>query len=58
MNGDIVAERMKAMSRTPILMLSAYIDLPGEALERVDRFVTKGESPKVLLATIAELLRN
>ena len=57
MHGGVVAKRMKALKpATPILMLSAYVDLPGETLALVDRSVTKGEPPPVLLAAIAHLL--
>lgn len=57
MNGDVVAERMKRLRpNVPILMLSAYVDLPRKTLALVDKYVTKGESPLVLLDAIAELL--
>ncbi len=59
MNGGVVAERMKAFKPSvPIVMLSAYVDLPRETLALVDRSVTKGEPPPVLLGTIAELLAD
>ncbi len=57
MNGDIVAQRMKGLRPDlPIIMLSAYVDLPSETLALVDKSVTKGEPPTVLLKAIAELL--
>ncbi len=57
MNGDIVAQRMKELRpELPIIMLSAYVDLPSETLALVDKSVTKGEPPTVLLEAIAELL--
>lgn len=57
MNGGVVAERMKQLKPSvPILMLSAYIDLPQETLDLVDKYITKGESPVVMLNTVAELL--
>jgi CheY-like chemotaxis protein len=57
MNGDVVAERMKRLKpAVPILMLSAYVDLPRETLALVDKYVTKGEPPQVLLGFVAELL--
>ena len=35
MNGDVVAEKMKDLRPDlPILMLSAYVDLPSETLAR------------------------
>jgi CheY-like chemotaxis protein len=57
MNGDVVAERMKHLKPfIPILMLSAYVDLPNETLALVDRYLTKGEGPLTMLKAVAELL--
>jgi CheY-like chemotaxis protein len=57
MNGDVVAERMKQLKPSiPILLLSAYVDLPSETLALVDRYLTKGESPLIMLQAVAELL--
>lgn len=57
MNGDVVAEEMKRRKpAVPILMLSAYVDLPDESLRCVDKYITKSEPPPVLLDTLAELL--
>jgi CheY-like chemotaxis protein len=57
MNGDIVASRMKELRPDlPIIMLSAYVDLPNETLTLVDRVVMKGEPPTVLLHAITALL--
>jgi CheY-like chemotaxis protein len=58
MNGDVVAERMKQLKPSiPILMLSAYVDLPKETLALVDRYLTKGEGgPPMMLKAVAELL--
>ena len=57
MHGGVVAEKMKAAKpKVPILLLSAYVDLPGETLALVDRYVTKGEAPPVLLEAISRLL--
>ena len=59
MHGGVVAERMKELKpAVPILMLSAYVDLPGETLALVDKSVTKGESPPALLDAIAQLLNH
>jgi CheY-like chemotaxis protein len=56
-NGDIVAERMKRLKPgVPILLLSAYVDLPGETLAPVDMYLTKGAGPPVMLKAVAELL--
>ena len=57
MNGDVVAGEMKRLKPTvPILMLSAYVDLPSETLRSVDKYITKSEPPHVLLEAVAELL--
>jgi CheY-like chemotaxis protein len=57
MNGDVVAERMKRLKpSTPILMLSAYVDLPRETLTLVDMYLTKGEGPLVMLKAVAEIV--
>jgi CheY-like chemotaxis protein len=57
MKGDVVAQRMKQLQpAVPIVMFSAYIDLPRETLEKVDKYLTKGEAPQLLLEAIAELL--
>jgi CheY-like chemotaxis protein len=57
MNGDVVAERMKELRPDlPIIMLSAYVDLPSATLALVDRSITKGEPPPVLLEAIVQVL--
>lgn len=57
MNGDVVAEKMKRLKPSvPILMLSAYVDLPRETLALVDMYLTKGEGPLIMLKAVAELL--
>jgi CheY-like chemotaxis protein len=57
MNGDVVARKMKDLRPDlPIIMFSAYVDFPSETVELVDKSVTKGEAPIVLLKAIAELL--
>lgn len=53
MTGAEVAERIRAMRPgLPIIMLSAYVDLTEHQLKDVDAYVTKGQSPDVLLRTI------
>ena len=57
MNGDVVAKEMKRMKpAVPILLLSAYVDLPRETLALVDKYLTKGEGPVAMLTAIAELI--
>jgi CheY-like chemotaxis protein len=56
-NGDVIAECMKASRPdTPIAMLSADEDLPESALEWVDAFISKSESPASLLEIVEHLL--
>jgi CheY-like chemotaxis protein len=57
MDGGMVAKAMKELKpHVPILLLSAYVTLPDGALSSVDAFVTKGQSPEVLLEKIRELV--
>ena len=56
MTGSEVAARVRAIRpELPIIMLSAYVDLTPEQLKDVDAYVTKGESPDVLLRTIEQV---
>jgi CheY-like chemotaxis protein len=56
-NGDVIAERMKASQPdVPIAMLSADEVLPESALESVDVFISKSESPTSLLEIVEHLL--
>ncbi len=53
MTGTELAARIRQTHPgVPIIMLSAFIDLTPEQLKDVDAYVTKGESPDVLLRTI------
>ena len=52
MTGSEVAARIRQTHPgMPIIMLSAFVDLTPEQLKDVDAYVTKGESPDVLLST-------
>jgi len=56
MTGSEVAEHIRRFRPgMPIIMLSAYIDLSADQLKDVDAYVTKGESPDVLLRTIRNI---
>ena len=56
-NGDVIAEHMKASQPDiPIAMLSADDELPESALEFVDAFISKSESPASLLMILEHLL--
>ena len=59
MNGDVVAAKMKrAKSHIPIMLLSSFGPLPKSKLEAVDIFLSKSESPKVLLSKLQHLLNR
>jgi CheY-like chemotaxis protein len=59
MDGQAVAERMKQLrADVPIVMLSAYVNLPRETMALVDRCLTKGEPTPILLGTITNLLQD
>lgn len=57
MNGGEVARRMRQVRPTArIVMLSAYVSLPEEALQHVDASITKGIHPEALLESIGKLI--
>jgi len=57
MKGDEVADRMRQLKpQVPIVMLSAYYDLPPRVDLLVDARVVKGEATQNLLDTVARLL--
>ncbi len=57
MNGDEVAVEMKRLKpAVKILLLSAYVDLPEEALKCVDRRAVKGIAPTSFLEDLQQLL--
>jgi len=57
MNGDKIATEMKRLKPTvKILLLSAYVDLPEEALKCVDKRAVKGVAPVAFLDDLQQLL--
>jgi CheY-like chemotaxis protein len=57
MNGDVLAERMKARRpELPIAILSADVGLPANALKSLEAFISKSESPANLLLIVEHLL--
>jgi len=57
MSGADVALEMRRIRRNvPILLLSAYVNLPPEVTGMVDLTILKGDGPEVLLAKVRELL--
>ena len=56
MNGAEVASAMRRLSpQAPIIMLSATVDVPEQALQLVDAFIAKDHLASQLLPTIAHL---
>jgi CheY-like chemotaxis protein len=57
MNGAEVARVMRQIRpKARIVMLSAYVTLPEEALQHVDASITKGVHPEALLDSIRQLI--
>src|SRR5438270_8134480 len=57
MSGDVVAAKMKRINaHVPIMLLSAYGPLPKSKLSSVDSFVSKSQSPNILLSSLQDLL--
>jgi CheY-like chemotaxis protein len=57
MNGDEVAAEMKRLKpAVKILLLSAFVDLPEEALKCVDKRTVKGSAPVAFLEDLQQLL--
>jgi CheY-like chemotaxis protein len=56
MNGLAVAREIKKLNpATPIIMLSGFSELPGEAVGIADRWILKGRSAQDLLNAISTL---
>ena len=57
MHGGQVAQKMRqAKPKVPILLLSAYVDLPPEVTSLADVYMTKGEGAPALLDKLDNLL--
>ena len=54
--GEVAAELKRLNPKIKILLLTAYVDLPPEALKWVDRRSIKGSGPASFLADLKELL--
>ena len=54
--GDVAAEMRKRRPEVPIIFLSAYFSLPISALELANAFITKGDSPDMLIEKIQQLM--
>ena len=57
MHGGQVAQKMRqAKPKVPILLLSAYVNLPPEVTSLADVYMTKGEGAPALLYKLGNLL--
>jgi CheY-like chemotaxis protein len=57
MHGGQVARKMRQIKpEVPILLLSAYLDLPAEVTSLADLYMTKGEGAPALLDNLDNLL--
>lgn len=57
MDGGQVAARMRAIrAEVPILLLSAYVNLPTEVIKSVNFTMTKGGRAEMLIEKIQEML--
>lgn len=57
MKGDEVARELRSMDPSvPIILVTGFLTLEDSQICDVDAFVTKGQSPDVLLNTIRQML--
>ena len=56
MNGLALAREILRQKKLPIVILSAYAELPGESIGTADTWIMKGTGSEELLRRIAELL--
>lgn len=54
--GEVAAEMRRLRPEVPIILLSAYIDLPPEVIQMVDWTILKGDGPEILLTKVREVL--
>ncbi len=58
MNGLSLARELRQTKRVPVVVLSAFVELPGETIGSADVWVTKGISSEELLTRLEELLNK
>ena len=56
MNGLALAREILRQRKLPVVVLSAYAELPGESIGTADTWIMKGTASEELLRKIAELL--
>jgi CheY-like chemotaxis protein len=54
--GEVAAEMRKTRAEVPILLLSAYINLPTDVVKSVDFTLLKGDRPETLMEKVQEML--
>jgi CheY-like chemotaxis protein len=54
--GAVASEMRRRRPEVPIILLSAYINLPAEVIQIVDCSILKGDGPELLLSKIREFL--
>ena len=56
--GEVATAMRRQRPEVPILLLSAYVNLPAEVVQLVDFTVVKGEGPSELLIKVRHMLRE
>jgi CheY-like chemotaxis protein len=56
MSGLSLARELLRQRKLPVVILSAYAELPGESIGAADAWITKGTASERLLSTLAALL--
>jgi CheY-like chemotaxis protein len=56
--GEVAAEMRRLRPEVPIILLSAYINLPPEVISMVDCTILKGDGPEALLAKVREMVSH
>ena len=54
--GDVALEMRRLRPQVPIILLSAYVNLPTEVTRIVDCSILKGDGPELLLSKVREFL--
>ena len=58
MTGLALARTLLQQRKVPVMVLSAYPELPGESIGAANVWITKGTSPEELLTKLADLLTD
>lgn len=54
--GELAVEMRRIRPEVPIILLSAYVALPQEHVDKVDLFLTKADPPAAFLQHVGRLL--